>query len=124
MGNTTENSVSRVYIYHNKRFGCTTGSTASGRRSDKTDRYRKRNRAADGKGATFSSGIWRLGTAGSDVRRGDRTVCCSCDLEPLQGKEGCIRKIDRHKRKAWLEVELFGDRQLVEVGLEIVTKTI
>lgn len=41
---------------------------------------------------------------------------------PLQGLEGCIKKIDRHKRKAWLEVPMFGRMQRVEVGLEIVEK--
>lgn len=41
---------------------------------------------------------------------------------PLVGMEGCIRKIDRHKRKAWLEVEMFGRIQVVQVGLEIVAK--
>lgn len=42
---------------------------------------------------------------------------------PLQGKEGCIRKIDRHKRKAWLELEMFGRSQMIQVGLEIVSKS-
>lgn len=41
---------------------------------------------------------------------------------PLQGIEGCIKKIDRHKRKAWLEVEMFGRMQRIEVGLEITEK--
>lgn len=41
---------------------------------------------------------------------------------PLAGMEGSIRKIDRHKRKAWLEVEMFGRKQMVQVGLEIVAK--
>lgn len=41
---------------------------------------------------------------------------------PLQGKEGYIRKIDRHKRKAWLEMEMFGRIQKIQVGLEIVAK--
>lgn len=41
---------------------------------------------------------------------------------PLEGMEGCIRKIDRHKRKARLEVEMFGRRMELEVGLEIVMK--
>ena len=41
---------------------------------------------------------------------------------PLQGKEGYIRKIDRHKRKAWLEIEMFGRAQNIQVGLEIVAK--
>lgn len=43
---------------------------------------------------------------------------------PLKGKEGYIRKIDRHKRKAWLEVEMFGRRQEIQVGLEIIAKTV
>lgn len=42
---------------------------------------------------------------------------------PLVGLEGCIRKIDRHKRKAWLELEMFGRKQMVQVGLEIVMKS-
>lgn len=42
----------------------------------------------------------------------------------LKGKEGLIRKIDRHKRKAWLEVEMFGRKQEIQVGLEIVAKTV
>jgi transcriptional antiterminator NusG len=41
---------------------------------------------------------------------------------PLQGREGLIKKIDRHKRKAWLEMEMFGRPQRVEVGLEITKK--
>lgn len=43
---------------------------------------------------------------------------------PLKGKEGLIRKIDRHKRKAWLEMEMFGRKQEIQVGLEIVAKTV
>lgn len=41
---------------------------------------------------------------------------------PLQGKEGYIRKIDRHKRKAWLEMEMFGRTQKIQVGLEIAAR--
>lgn len=41
---------------------------------------------------------------------------------PLMGLEGAIRKIDRHKRKAWLEMEMFGRRQQIEIGLEIIKK--
>lgn len=41
---------------------------------------------------------------------------------PLVGKEGYIKKIDRHTRKAWLEMKMFGKEQTVEVGLEIVEK--
>ena len=45
-------------------------------------------------------------------------------MGPLEGMEAFIRKIDRHKRKAWIEIEMFGRIQTVEVGLEIVSKTI
>lgn len=40
----------------------------------------------------------------------------------LAGMEGCIRKIDRHKRKAWLEVEMFGRTIEMEAGLEVMEK--
>ena len=50
---------------------------------------------------------------------GGRTVITS---GPLQGMEGYIKKIDRHKRKAWVELPMFGRMQRVEVGLEIVRK--
>ena len=41
---------------------------------------------------------------------------------PLAGMEGCIRRIDRHKRRAWLEVDMFGRKQLIQAGIEIVAK--
>lgn len=41
---------------------------------------------------------------------------------PLVGREGLIRKIDRHKRKAFVEVEMFGRPQKIEIGLEILWK--
>ena len=41
---------------------------------------------------------------------------------PLLGMEGYIRRIDRHKRKAWLEMELFGRKQMIQAGLEVVAK--
>lgn len=43
---------------------------------------------------------------------------------PLQGLEGYIKKIDRHKRKAWVELPMFGRMHKVEVGVEIVKKTV
>lgn len=42
---------------------------------------------------------------------------------PLKGYEGMICHIDRHKRKAKIEVEMFHRKQQVEVGLEIVAKS-
>lgn len=41
---------------------------------------------------------------------------------PLIGMEGMIKRIDRHKRMAMLEVELFNRVSEVKVGLEIVEK--
>lgn len=41
---------------------------------------------------------------------------------PLKGNEGLIKKIDRHKRKAWLDLEMFGRMVETQVGLEIVEK--
>lgn len=39
---------------------------------------------------------------------------------PMKGMEGMVKRIDRHKRLAWLEIEMFG--QLVEamMGIEVV----
>ncbi len=49
----------------------------------------------------------------------DRIVVTS---GPLKGHEGMIRKVDRHKRRAYLEVEMFGRKIETWVGLEIVAK--
>lgn len=42
---------------------------------------------------------------------------------PLMGFEGDIRRIDRHKRRAYINVSLFGRTVSASVGLEIVRKT-
>ena len=42
---------------------------------------------------------------------------------PLIGMEGLIKRIDRHKRMAVLEVEMFNRISEVKVGLEIVEKS-
>ena len=41
---------------------------------------------------------------------------------PLVGYENKIRKIDRHKRVAFIEVSLFDQVQVVQVGLDITSK--
>lgn len=41
---------------------------------------------------------------------------------PLMGKEYLIRKIDRHKRTAAIEIPLQGEKMRVTVGLEIYEK--
>lgn len=43
---------------------------------------------------------------------------------PLVGKESQIVKIDRHKRLAYLQFELFGQEQTFEISLEVLTKQI
>lgn len=41
---------------------------------------------------------------------------------PLKGLEGQISKIDRHKRQCIVEVDMFGLKTRMTVGLEIVEK--
>ena len=41
---------------------------------------------------------------------------------PLQGKEGLITKIDRHKRIAYIKVNIFNEDITAKVGLEIISK--
>ena len=41
---------------------------------------------------------------------------------PLKGLEGKISRIDRHKRLAWLTMELFGRTVEIRAGLEIVRR--
>lgn len=43
---------------------------------------------------------------------------------PLKGKEGLIRRIDRHKRIAEIEIEFLGEKRKAKVGLEIIRKNI
>ena len=42
---------------------------------------------------------------------------------PLFGFEQYIVKVDRHKRKAYLEMKLFGETKRIIAGLEIVAKS-
>lgn len=50
---------------------------------------------------------------------GDRIVILK---GPLMNQAGLIRRIDRHKRLAYLEMEIMGRKKTVKVGLEIVKK--
>lgn len=50
---------------------------------------------------------------------GDKVVVTS---GPMMGKEGLIKKVDRHKRLAFIEVEFFGKITDAKVGLEIIRK--
>lgn len=42
---------------------------------------------------------------------------------PLKGQEALIRKVDRHKRLAFLDMRMFGRVKTIKVGLEIVRKS-
>ena len=53
------------------------------------------------------------------IQEGDRIIVKE---GVLKGLESIIRKVDRHKRKAFIEVEILGDRRMVEIGLEIIRK--
>ena len=55
----------------------------------------------------------------SGVIEGDRVIVLR---GPLKGHEFEIKKIDRHKRLAFLEMHMFGRTKIVKVGLEIVSK--
>ena len=47
----------------------------------------------------------------------------SIDKGPLAGLESRVRKIDRHKRKGIISINLHGKENLAEVGREITEKT-
>lgn len=62
-------------------------------------------------------GVMRMSEA---VAEGDRIRVVS---GPLAGREAMVAKIDRHKRLAWIEAEMFGRRLRFKVGLEVVRKS-
>ena len=41
---------------------------------------------------------------------------------PLQGHEGLIAKIDRHKRIAYIYIDIFNEINKAKIGLEIISK--
>lgn len=54
------------------------------------------------------------------IIEGDRVVVLK---GPLMNKGGLVKKIDRHKRIAYLEFEMFGRPMTIKAGLEIVRKS-
>ena len=62
-------------------------------------------------GGTFDASV--------GIIEGDRIKVTS---GPLVGLEGSITKIDRHKRRAYLELDMFGVKTKSSVSLEIVEK--
>lgn len=67
----------------------------------------------------FTSPGARTVAMSTGIIEGDEVVILN---GPLVGHSGMIRKIDRHKRLAYLEMEILGRRKAVKLGLEIVTK--
>ena len=65
------------------------------------------------------SGRERLVKFSEGYIQGDRVTVTS---GPLKGLEGKISRIDRHKRLAWLKVELFGRTVELQAGLEVIRK--
>lgn len=53
------------------------------------------------------------------VIEGDRVIVIR---GPLKGHEVLIARIDRHKRLAWMDMNMFGRHKTIRVGLEIVSK--
>lgn len=53
------------------------------------------------------------------VIEGDRVMVTR---GPLKGHEALIARIDRHKRLAWVDMDMFGRHKTIRVGLEIVSK--
>lgn len=55
------------------------------------------------------------------VQVGDRVMV---QEGPLKGYEYLIQRIDRHKRRAYIKIELLGTMKELELGLEIVEKQV
>lgn len=53
------------------------------------------------------------------IMEGDKVIVLD---GPLVGLESYIRKIDRHKRLAWIEFNIFGEIRIISVPLEIISK--
>jgi len=59
-----------------------------------------------------------IGISTGVIRKGTAVVTSG----PLKGREQLIRKINRHKRTAEIEIPFAGDKKQVTVGLEIYGK--
>jgi len=52
----------------------------------------------------------------SGIIDGDRILITN---GPLKGWESIVKKVNRHKRQAWVEIEFMGDVRLVSVGVGV-----
>ena len=53
------------------------------------------------------------------VIEGDRVMVIR---GPLKGHEASITHVNRHKRLAWVDMDMFGCRKTIRVGLDIISK--
>lgn len=67
----------------------------------------------------FTSSENRTVKMSTGVVEGDDVIILN---GPLMGRAGWIKKIDRHKRLAYLKVEMLGRAATVKLGIEIVAK--
>ena len=68
----------------------------------------------------FTEGKHRLVGMSEGVVEGDDIVITS---GPLLGQRALIKRIDRHRRLAYVEIEFMGRRKEVSLGLEVVRPT-
>ena len=61
----------------------------------------------------------RIAEVSTGVIEGDEIVILN---GPLLGQTGLIKKIDRHKRLAYLSINILGRQKTVKLGLEIIQK--
>lgn len=61
---------------------------------------------------------WRMNFS-EGYLKGDKIIVID---GPLKGMESSISRIDRHKRLAWLSIDVLGEPREIAVGLEIIRK--
>ena len=68
---------------------------------------------------TFAGAGKHLVEMSQGVIEGDKVIVTE---GPLKGREAMIIKMNRHKRLAYLDLQMFGRQKTVRIGLEIVRK--
>ncbi len=67
----------------------------------------------------FTNSEQRVVTMSEGIIEGGHVVILK---GPLKGHAGMIKRIDRHKRLAYLEMDMMGRKKTIKLGLEIVNK--
>lgn len=117
-----KNPLSRVCLFNCRKSGKTGKWTQESHRTDEADRNRDEIVPLVQEEIDL---LMKIGTdkqlveMSSGIIENDRVQILA---GPLMGMEGNIRRIDRHKRTAYLEIEMFGRTVEMKVGLEIIRK--